>query len=103
MATNREELLAEYTRATHLERLVFIEVLVVYWPQPWEPASRWEHVYTLRKPVDEKDILAARKKLLRRRTYFKKCIECEELNLDGHMHDTHVCQGCMSSNHGIVY
>jgi len=56
-------------------------------------------------PTDtpEKQITAKVKKLLKIKTYIRKCVHCSQFNINGLMHSNSCCQSCAEKYFGVVY
>lgn len=103
MTSNEQELYDDYTRTREEFGKIMIEVAVISWLSPHAPTVTWHIVFEIPADSEFKDILKARRMVLKRKRYFKKCRECGELNADGHMYDNHICQGCAEQIHGVVF
>ncbi len=100
---NDDELIAEFTRVAEREGRSWLECLVISWPDPSEPESRWAPVSPLPAGATAEKIAAARRGLLEQLRFFRVCQRCHERNPAGWMHDLCICQTCAERHLGIVY
>jgi len=82
---------------------VVIRVCQIEWPAPHSPVSKWTTAKRLGANASEEEIDLAVQGLLEDGRYFRVCVECDEPNPTGHMHDDRICQSCAERNHGVVY
>lgn len=103
MATEEEELVRDFTRVRETSASIVVEVMVVDWPSPSEPRGTWAEAATIPISSDRSEIERARTVVLRDQRYFRRCKECGERQLKGHMWATDVCMSCAESEHGIIF
>ena len=97
------ELIADFTRMAEVEGEIHLEVGVIEWPGPHEPALVWKTFRRWKRPPTPERLAAAQQKALMSPRYFRLCQQCEERNNVGHMHDPEICQTCAEKHLGVVY
>lgn len=93
---------AEFLRVRLLDDVLVFYVMDIEWQGPHEPVGVWHPVTVLPATASLDTISRQFKKLLRRRTYFVVCAECNEFNAAGHT-DGGICHSCHTKNHGVIY
>lgn len=94
---------ARSTRATDTPTAILIEVTEIDWPGPGNMAVSSRTVASLPPDATPDKVQAARRKLLADRRFFFRCRECEQRMEKGHWWKKGVCQGCATSNHGVIF
>ena len=97
------ELIADFTRMVEVDGEIRLEVGVIEWPGPHEPALVWKTFRHWKKPPTAERLAAARKQALSSPRYFRVCRRCGTRNSVGHMHDRNTCQSCAEAHLGVVY
>ncbi|WP_312587961.1 hypothetical protein [Comamonas terrigena] len=93
---------AEFLRVRLLDDVLVFYVMDIEWRGPHEPDGVW-HPVTVLPASASLDVIGRQfKKLLRRRSYFVVCAECNEFNAAGHTNEG-ICHSCHTKNHGVVY
>lgn len=100
---NLSELVKKFIRIKKTNQQIQILVCMISWSGPHSPVSQWECAAELPATATDSDIENAIKQTLEDQSYFKICVECNESNIVGHMHDGRICQGCAQKNHGVMY
>lgn len=93
---------AEFLRVRLLDDVLVFYVMDIEWNGPHEPVGIWHPVTVLPATASLDAISRQFKKLLRRKSYFVVCAECNEFNAAGHT-DGGICHSCQTKNHGVVY
>ena len=96
-------LIADFTRIVIVEGEIDLQVAVVQWPGPHEPALVWKTFRRWKRPPTPERLAAAQQKALMSRRFFRVCQRCGERNSIGHMHSRKTCQSCAERHLAIVY
>jgi len=97
------KLLKEFIQVKRTPQKIEILVCKIGWEGPHTPFPKWVVAETFPVEASEDKIQDAAKGMLENTKYFLACIECGERNPIGWMHEENLCQGCASTNHGVVY
>lgn len=100
---NNKKLLAEFTRVVETPDGSCLECLVISWPHPSRPSSRWKKVKTLPTGSTAEEIGAAQRLLLQDPRFFNVCKMCHERNPLGWMCQDDVCQACAAGRLDVVF
>jgi hypothetical protein len=103
MSASEEDLIREFTRIIRDDSDITVQVAVIRWPGPAEPAMNWEDAVRLPQSADAAEIQMAQDRLLKNRRYFSRCTECGETQIKGHMWRRGICMGCAERNHGVMF
>jgi len=98
-----DEVMREYLRVTTHSGTPIVEVCRIEWDGPHTPLMEWHPAESLPDQYSDEEMAEAMARLAGDTQYFRRCVECNELNPCGHMHDERVCQGCAVRDHGVVY
>ena len=98
-----EQLIDEFIRTTTSEAGVLIEVRVIHWTSPYESETVWVPAGRVGGNPPSENLQERVLQVLGDEKYFRICVECNERNPVGWMHDDKVCQTCAERNHGVVY
>lgn len=96
------QLLDEFTRVVRKKDYLAIQVILIKWPHPHEPKSRWHTVAKLLTNSDEISVLTEREKAICS-NYFEVCERCKELKPVGWMCDENICQSCAESKNEVKF
>lgn len=99
----REELVQRFIRVEKTESGLSVQVEVISWPHPGEPAGEWVEVESLPLVTSEAELRKCYTRILRRRRFFKRCDMCGKLQPDGWMCDADTCQSCAERHLGVVF
>lgn len=81
---------------------IYIKVTEVHWEGHY-PHSNETIFAELTEGSSEKDITIQIKKLLKRKTYIRKCEYCNLYHINGWMHGKFCCQSCAENKFGVIY
>lgn len=99
-----EEIIKEFVSIEQVDVEVVLSVCVIDWRgRSYNPVSYFVEVDRFQGDVSSEETRKVVKTLLRRKKYFRRCVECAELNPQGWMHNSRICQSCAEQNHGIVH
>lgn len=93
---------AEFLRVRLLDDVLVFYVKDIERRSVHEPVGVWHPLTVLPATASLDAISRQFKKLLRRRSYFVVCAECNEFNAEGHT-DGGICHSCHTENHGVIY
>jgi len=99
----RQEIIDEFIRVTVTHDSTEIHVCVIGWDSPATPISTWVLFQKYEKVLSDKEIEQETNKVLKRKRYFKTCLECNELKPAGWMDSPTMCQSCGERVYGIVH
>lgn len=104
-ATSLDEgqLLQEFVKVERAEEEIRIFVRQISWNEPAESVSVWVVAKNLHPDATQVEVENAARAILEDEQYFRFCWECAARIPVGQMHDDSICQGCASTNHGVVY
>lgn len=94
--------LKEYMKVERSDR-VRLQVCFISWPNSSTPEPIWRTVRSLSKGAGEQEVQTAIDLLIQQGRFIKLCKACKQLNVNGHMFDKDLCQGCASDVLGVVY
>lgn len=99
-----EEIIKEFISIQEIEGMVVLSVEIIEWPHgPYNPHSSLVEVKRFQGEVNSERTRKAVRAVLRQKKYFRRCMDCGEINPRGWMHDSRTCQSCAERNKGIVY
>ncbi len=80
------------------------QVGVVDWGgRPHTPRLVWKTHQTWSALPDAAQLAEAKAAALSDARFFLTCQRCGEVNIEGHMHDQEICQGCAERHLGVCY
>jgi len=98
-----QEIIDEFIEVIEEDAMTRFTVKIIEWPHPAEPVSRPSVVSEVKGRLSPEQIDKEKLRISRMRRYFRRCVECKQLNPVGWMLDTKICQSCASKNHGVVF
>jgi hypothetical protein len=75
----------------------------ITWEGPYTLTENWIPITEVDSNADKVKVDELIKAILMNEKYFKTCEEFREINPDGWMHNSMICQGYATKHHGVVY